>query len=739
MNPTSTLATTGAAAGEVLDPVPLDSPLWYRVANIVPRLRPTVRVRHRGQPGQARHVLADLLTGRHHLLDEAAWSFVGRFDGRRTIGEIWTWLSTHRAQPPTQHEVLEWLAHLDSAGLLQSDRLPDLQALMRGEEQVDRRRRRASLNPLSWRVPLGDPTRWLTRLDPLARVLAHPLTLLLALAIVGAGLMQTALAWPSLQADLRERLGSPTFLALSWGVYPLIKALHELGHALAVRRCGAEVRHVGIGFLYLVPAPYVDASAATGLSRRRERILISAAGVLVESVLAAVGVLVWSAVEPGRVRDLALSVALVGGVSTVLANANPLVRMDGYHVLTDALDLPNLAQRSRRWWFDRLQGWLGGLRTASALPAGSALQRGVTLVYAPAAWLFGVLVATSACLWLAQTAAMLALMAGAIALWMLVGGPLLASLRWLARAPALRGRRLRAATIGLVLTGALLAGVLLVPIPQATIAQAQGWMPEDALVRAPADGFVVAIDAPADSEVQASSPLVTLHSDEQPVELATLRARRLALEVQVNRLQVQDAAAAQRAEAEVAMLQAREVELAQRIAQMAVHSVRAGRVSWIEPQTLVGRYVRRGELLGYVLAGDRLVARTVVPDEDIAWLLAGVRSVSVMRPEEAGQAYAGRWDGVVPETGSVLPAAALGVRAGGQIETDPADADGLRTLRPVAVVDVQVPALAVERLGARLLVRFDHGAQPLGARLLRRLQQLTLRHLGEATDVPGGR
>jgi putative peptide zinc metalloprotease protein len=140
-----------------------------------------------------------------------------------------------------------------------------------------------------------------------------------------------------------------------------------------------------------------------------------------------------------------------------------------------------------------------------------------------------------------------------------------------------------------------------------------------------------------------------------------------------------------------------------------------------------------------VLADDRLVARTVVRDEDIAWLLSGVRSVSVMRPEEAGQAHAGRWDGVVPETGSVLPAAALGVQVGGRIETDPTDADGLRTLQPVAVIDVQVPDLAVQRLGSRLLVRFDHGAQPLGARLLRRLQQLTLRHLGEATDVPGGR
>ncbi|MEY4906442.1 MAG: hypothetical protein RL260_160 [Pseudomonadota bacterium] len=735
MNPEPILAV----AGEVLDPVPLDSPLWYRVANIVPRLRPTVRVRHRGSEGGARHVLADLLTGRHHLLDEAAWSFVGRFDGRRTIGEIWTWLSTHRSQSPTQHEVLEWLANLDAAGLLQSDRLPDLHALMRGEEQVDRRRRRASLNPLSWRVPLGDPTRWLTRLDPLAHALSHPLVLLLALALVGVGLMQVALQWPALQADARERLGIPAFLALSWVVYPLIKALHELGHALAVRHCGAEVHHVGIGFLYLVPAPYVDASAATGLSRRRERILISAAGVLVESVLAAAGVLVWSAVQPGVVRDLALSVALVGGVSTLVANANPLVRMDGYHVLTDALDLPNLAQRSRRWWIDQLQRLLGGLATPSALPVGSRLQRGVTLAYAPAAWLFGVLVAVSACLWLAQTAAMLALMAGAIALWMQIGQPLLASLRWLARAPSLRGRRLRTALLGLGTVALLLVGLLLVPIPQATVAQAQAWMPEEALVRAPADGFVTAIAAPGDSRVQPTAPLLTLHNDDQPVELAKLRARRLEREVQVNRLQVLDAAAAQRAEAEAAALQIREAELVLRIEQMALRSPRAGRVSWIEPQTLLGRYVQRGELLGYVLADDRLVARTVVRDEDIAWLLSGVRSVSVMRPEEAGQAHAGRWDGVVPETGSVLPAAALGVQVGGRIETDPTDADGLRTLQPVAVIDVQVPDLAVQRLGSRLLVRFDHGAQPLGARLLRRLQQLTLRHLGEATDVPGGR
>lgn len=721
-----------------LAPEAIDSPFWYRVADIVPRLRPTVRVRHRGATPPMRHVLADTLTGRHHLVDEASWAFVGRFDGRRTIGEIWQWLCDHVAEPPTQHEVLEWLAMLDNAGLLQCEKLPDLNALLRGQVKAERRRRQASLNPLSWRVPLGDPTRWLTRLGGLAALVWHPVTLGLALLLVLAGVAQVALEGPALQAALRQRLASPAFLALSWGVYPVIKAVHEFGHALALRRFGAEVRHVGVGFLYLLPAPYVDASAASGLAARHERVLISAAGVITELVLAACGVLVWAAVEPGVVRDVALAVALVGGVSTLLANANPLVRMDGYHVLTDLIDCPNLAARSRRWWLDLLRLVLAHRGEAPGWPTGTVAQRIAVVTWAPLAWVFGAVVALSACLWLARTSALVALTVGLIALWLQAGRPVLAGLGWLLRAPELAGRRLRAGVMSVAGLGGALALLLGVPLPHATTAQALAWMPEEALVRAPVDGFVVALHVPTQRDVARGTPLLQLANEVLPVELAGLRARRLALEVAAGQAQVRDPAAAQRAEAQIRALARQEAQVAARLAELAVASARAGRVSWVDPETLVGRYVRRGDVLGHVLADDRLVARTVVPGEDTADLLTGVRAVEV-RLLDTGAVHAGRWDGVVPETGLALPSAALGLSAGGAIETDPADSEGLRTLAPVAVIDVQVPDRVANRLGARLLVRFDHGARPLGERLLRRWQQLVLRHFGEATDVPGGR
>ncbi|MFM2052134.1 MAG: hypothetical protein RL456_171 [Pseudomonadota bacterium] len=725
-------ADTGEVAAATLD-----SPLWYRVADVVPRLRPTVRVRHRGTGAAMRHVLADTLTGRHHLLDEAGWAFVGRFDGRRTIGELWTWLTQHEPHPPTQHEVLEWLATLDAAGLLQCEKLPDLQALLRGQLRSERRHRQGSLNPLSWRIPLGDPTRWLARLDPLAHLLAHPLALVLMALVVLAGLAQALLEAPALRADVAGRLASPAFLGLTWIVYPCIKALHELGHALAVRHHGAEVRHVGIGVLYLVPAPYVDASAASGLAVRRQRVMISAAGVAVELVLAALGVLVWAAVQPGAVRDAALAVALVGGVSTLLANANPLVRMDGYHVLADLIDVPNLAQRSRRWWIDALRAF-ASRRPRPALPAGGTVQRAVTLAHAPAAMAFGLAVVVSVCLWLATMSPGLAVAVAAIAGWMQVARPVLGALRWMTRAPDLSGRRAMTLLRSAAVVAALAAGVLLVPMPRAVTAEALAWMPEEALVRAPSDGFVGRVAAQDASTVQAGAPLLVLVNEEMGVELAKVRAQRLDLEVKAHGMQLRDPAGAQRAEVEARALMAQEDDLARRIAQLDLRSRREGRVSWLDVATLEGRHVRRGDVLGHVLADDRVVARVAVPDADTANLLHGVRGVEVMALEAPGRAHAGRWDGVVPATVGELPAAALGAQGGGRIETDPADDRGLRTLAPVAVIDVRVPDMPARRLGARLLVRFDLGWQPLGTRWLQRLQQTVLRHLSGATDVPGG-
>ena len=132
-------------------------------------------------------------------------------------------------------------------------------------------------------------------------------------------------------------------------VLSIIKGLHELGHALAVRRWGGEVLEAGFSLFVLVPTPYVDASASAAFAARHQRLVVAAAGIMVELAIAAAALVVWLNVQPGWARDLAFVTMFIASVSTLIFNANPLLRFDGYYMLCDALHLPN-RDKQQAWW-----------------------------------------------------------------------------------------------------------------------------------------------------------------------------------------------------------------------------------------------------------------------------------------------------------------------------------------------------------------------------------------------------
>jgi len=329
----------------------LFSTQWYRVAQLHPRLRPQVRTQRQNRRGQPWYLLSDTATGRQHLINDPAYQFIGRCDGRHDVQGVWdSVLATLGDAAPTQDEVIALLAQLNEHELLQCEHTPDTAVLFQRRTERRRRRRRAMVNPFAFRLPLGDPSSWLPRFDPLASLLFRPALLWVWLALVAVALLVPGANWSELQAEVRTQMLTPTCLALAWLVFPLVKALHELGHALAIRRWGGEVHEIGVALLVLVPAPYVDASASSGFARRSQRAAVAAAGIMVETTLAALALLLWLNVQPGLVRDVALVVMFIGGVSTLLFNGNPLLRFDAYYVLCDLLDLPNLATRSSAWW-----------------------------------------------------------------------------------------------------------------------------------------------------------------------------------------------------------------------------------------------------------------------------------------------------------------------------------------------------------------------------------------------------
>ena len=519
---------------------------------------------------------------------------------------------------------------------------------------------------------------------------------------------------PTLIAHGATWLGTPRFAWLALALYAPIKLLHELAHALAVQRWGGSVRDAGVTLMLGLPLPWLDASAANGFERR-QRIVVGAAGMMAELALAAAALPLWLALPDGLLRDAAFVVLFLCGVSTLLFNANPLQRLDGYYIASDVLALPNLAPRSRQWWLDLLQRRL--LRTPGAEPLAVARNERPWLVaYAPLAWASSLVIAVLAVLWLGQWSLLLGVGGGLLLSWQVALRPaanLLRTLGRAAQAQAATAQRWRRLALGAT---ALVAIALAVPLPERTRVQGVVWPADQAQLRADEDGFVAELAVHDGQSVSAGDVLMQLVNPALQTQLTRQQARVGALEAEL--VQALPGARADTpgsdaragdAQAELGRAQAELARLLERNAALTLRAQTAGRVALPQAADLPGRYLKRGTLVGQVLGDEPARVRVALPESEAGALQRDVRAVSVRLAATPQHAHAAHLlhDGA----GAVrqLPSAALSERHGGPVKTDPARQDDLLALQPVVLLDVRLAdgAAALPRLGERAWVRFD--------------------------------
>ena len=740
---------------------PLLSAQWFRVASLRPLLPPQQPSQRLHQRGEVWHVLTLADGTRSFRLNTAAWHTVARCNGRRTTQQLWDLaLAEFGDGAPTQDELLSILARLHAAGLLSFDRRPDFGASSAAASQGDEvpAARRNSL--LAWRIPLGRPDALLARVvQPLARL--HGWTLLVAwlLAVawaVLAGVQHAA----ELGTRLHGLLSSPKTWGLAWLAYPLMKLLHEGAHGLVARRMGAQVSEWGVTLLMFLPVPYVDASAASALPRRRQRLLVAAAGIVVEGAVAAAALAVVLNVQPGALHDTALLVFFIAALSTLMVNANPLMRFDGYHMLSDALNLPNLATRSNQYTLQALARLLLGSKAPAGLvPA--AGEKPWLLAYAPAALAMRWVVAWAVVLWLGSIAQPLGLLVGAAFAWSLLLVPCFKLLRWLRTSSSQASNQAfgapRLLRQGLLWSPVLLVlALLLWPLPVSTVAQGVLWLPEHALVRSQAAGVVGAVLVTDGQMVKPGDAVLQLLSPTLQADVDRLRGRvQGLLAEQARTLQAEPANAVQAEHT----LQATLAELAQseeRLARLIVRAQAAGRIVIEQATDLPGRHVLRGALLAHVITGEPGIVRLAVPHDSAAHIAALERAapaggtahpgalndarpspmnvqLQVQGVDLSTPPRSARWSGRPSGGVTRLPSAALGDRSGGRIATDGTDSSGLRPAQPVLVGELQLEGAAASRIGERVLVRFEHGRSPLLLQLAGKVQQQLLRHFNPST------
>jgi len=699
---------------------------WHRVSGLRPRLRGHVQVHRHRYRGQAWYVVQDDMSGRFHRFTPAVYQFVGWMDGRRTVEELWSSVVSQLGDDaPTQDEVIRLLSQLHSADLLQSDVPPDAAELFdRHVKHVRRQLRGRFANPMSIKFSLWDPSRFFDRTLNWVSPLFGLGGALLWLAVVLPALVLTAFHWPELTEDVTDRVLATENLFLMALVFPVLKALHELGHGYAVRVNDGEVHEIGLMFIVFAPVPYVDASASAAFRSKWQRSLVGAAGMLTEFFVAGLAMFVWVLVEPGTVRSIAYNVMLIAGVSTLVFNANPLLRFDGYYILCDLIEIPNLGVRANRYW-----GWLAQhyLFGAEGEPQHATRgERAWFLFYAPAAFIYRMGVMFGIAMFVASQFFFIGVL---IAIWGIFAGlvlPVARALSYVVTAPRLHQHRKRAVAVTFGGGATLAALLLIVPAPLHTNAEGVVWLPDDAFVRATTEGFVNRVMAHTGDHVEVGTPLVESEEPTLSSELRVLKAQVEATNIRLESEQFDDRVQADITRQELAIRSANLVRAQEKTDQLVVRASASGTLMIPRAEDLPGRFYKRGEVIGYVTAPEAQIVRAVVTQDDIDLVRSRTVSVEIKVPGRLSETLPSKLLREVPAGSDRLPSKALTEAGGGRLAVDPRDQNQTKTLQRTFQFDLRLPPAATGHFGMRVLVRFDHGFEPLGWQWYRRVRQLLL-------------
>jgi len=573
-----------------------------------------------GADGAPTWTLQDPASGRFFRLGWLEFEILSRWSLGEP-GRIAAAVAQATPIPATEGDVEAFARFLSNADLLQA----------RGDEAVGRLIAKAAArrqgparwllkNYLFFRVPLLRPDPWLDRMMPLARHLYTRGFLLLVLAAAAAGLFLATRQWDAFLGTF------PHFLTLDGLVLAAVtlggaKLVHELGHALTARRLGCRVPTMGVAVMVLYPVLYTDVSEAWKLPSRRQRLAVGAAGVAAELALAAFALLAWSFLPDGPLRSACFLLAATSWVLTVAVNVSPFMRFDGYYLLSDWLDMPNLHERSfalARWWFrERLLG--AGDPPPERLPPA---RRRFLVAFAAATWAYRLVLFLGIALMVYHLFfKALGILLFAVELgWFIVRPVAMEAKEWWRRRHAVAPRRGRLVLAG---PGALLLA-LAVPWQADVEAPALLRASRQSELFAEAAGRVEAVLAAPGQEVAEGQPLLRLSSPD--LDHALAQAER---EVEILRRQAVLQSGGARADRVRIARQELEAALAERQglladkARLTVAAPFAGRLAELSDEIGPGDWLPAGERLGMLVQGDAALVEAYVADTDLGRIAVG--------------------------------------------------------------------------------------------------------------------
>jgi len=315
------------------------------------RKRPDLLARRHFYQGRPSWVVKDPVGLNYFRFHEEEYAVLQMLDGTMSMEEIKEEFERRFApQKTTFEELQQFVGTLHRGGLLVSDAPGQGEQLVKRGREKTRKKRLAALASILWFRFRGiDPEGILNFLYPWCRWFFTKTALFVCVLLAVGALLLVGTQFETFQARLptfQQFFGPQNWLLLAC-VLMVTKILHEFGHGLSCKHFGGECHEIGVMLLVGTPALYCNVSDSWMLPSKWQRAAIGAAGMYVEMVLAAIATFLWWYSEPGTVfNSVCLGVMFICSVSTLMFNGNPLLRFDGYYILSDLMEVPNMRQKA---------------------------------------------------------------------------------------------------------------------------------------------------------------------------------------------------------------------------------------------------------------------------------------------------------------------------------------------------------------------------------------------------------
>lgn len=702
---------------------------WHLVCDLKVSLLYSVETYKQFYRGETWYVLNDKYSNKFYRITPKTYNFLMKLNLHESVEKIWETSLIHEPKDtPNQNEVVKVLMQLHANNLLFSKNRVDIDSIFtRFSEKKQKEFTGKLVSFLFIKFPIWNPEKWLENNKKLIHLIFSKRFFLIWLLFIFIGLKE---AIDNSSAFMNQTQG---ILSLNNMVYLylamiFLKVFHEMGHAMMTKRFGGTVTTMGISIIIFTPLPYVDASNSWAFQNKYHRILVGSAGMLVELFIASLAAIVWANTGDGVTHSVAFNMMIIGSITSIFFNGNPLLKFDAYYMLSDWLEIPNLYQRSHQQVYYLVEKFVFSLKDLYQVSKNEKEALWL-IVYAIASFFYKLLASIAIGIYVADQFFLLGVIVILLSLFMWVIKPSWTYLNYLINNQKLRTNRLK--VISMSAAFAFIITLFLFFVPFFNSVRADGVVESKVVenIFSPTEAFIEKVLVDDNTYVKKGEVLFILRNDTLDLDIKAVNSEILETKALILQATQENIANLKPLFDRLDSLSEKLTILNEKKDNLKVVSNSEG--YWIanKIETITYSLIKQRQLLGKIINPSQYQFVGVITQDkatDVFLLnqkeietelkLHGISSID-MKVSNVN---------VIPYEQTKLPSAVLGFAGGGDIAIDRNDNSGLTTQEAFFEVKADIDTkyneyLFHDRSG---VMKIKLNAKPLGIQLVDFIEKL---------------